>query len=234
MMKRLRRGDLSWAVVLAAVTLFFIAPATHQLFVSLTGSHPYLMGFAKFAVLATMGELLALRISSGAWRQPAGLPVKVLVWGLVGVAITFMFSFFSAGVTAVTEKNLLPAGSGALNAFLKAFYTSLFMNLTFGPMFMAAHRASDTYIDLRTQGVHPTAAELVAAINWPDFINFVVLKTIPFWWIPVHTLTFLLPGEYRVLAAAYLSIALGIILKYAQSRKARAREKLESMVGIRN
>lgn len=218
-MKRFMFRDIYWLVVLGGVTLFFTLPATNRIYVSLTGSHPFWMGFMKFAILATMGELLALRLSGGAWQRPVGLAPKVLVWGLVGVAVTFIFSFFSAGVEAVLTKGLLPAGTGTTAWFLKAFYTSLIMNLTFGPVFMAVHRISDTYIEMRAKGLRPGAADVLSAVDWPDFLGFVVGKTIPFWWIPVHTIAFLLPGEYRVLAAAYLSIVLGVILVLARRRK---------------
>lgn len=218
-MKRFSIGDFAWLGLLALVTLFFLSPATHQIFIRLTAIYPYWMGFAKFAILATMGELLALRLAGGSWKRPVGLGFKMLIWGLFGVAITFMFSFYSAGVAALEEKGLLPAGSGFLGAFLKAFFTSAIMNLTFGPVFMALHRVTDTYIDLSYQGQKPSGGAVLSAIRWADFISFVVCKTIPLWWIPVHTLTFLLPAEYRVLAAAYLSVALGIILVYARKRK---------------
>ena len=218
-MKRFLPGDFSWLALLASVTLFFIIPSTHHIFVNLTKTHPFLMGFLKFAILATMGELLALRLSTGIWKRPPGLAAKLVVWGLIGIAVTFMFLFFSAGVMAMVEKGVLPAGSGTAGVFLKAFYTSAIMNLTFGPVFMAAHRLSDTYIDLRSRDFKPSAKEVVGAINWSGFIDFVVAKTIPFWWIPAHTITFMLPVEYRVLVAAYLSIVLGIILVYARGRK---------------
>lgn len=58
----MRRGDLWWLAALCMVSSAFLAPASHQLFVSATKSHPYVMGFVKFATLATMGELLAIRI----------------------------------------------------------------------------------------------------------------------------------------------------------------------------
>lgn len=218
-MKRFCIGDLVWLAALATVTAFFIIPATHRVFVSLTAAHPYGMGFLKFAILATMGELLARRLGAGKWQRPAGLIWRILIWGLIGVAITFMFSFFSLGTAAVIEKGLLPAGSGWLKKLLQAFYTSAIMNLTFGPVFMATHRISDTYLDLRAQGDKPSVKEVLAAIDWQGFLDFVVGKTIPLWWIPAHTVTFLLPGEYRVLVAAYLSIVLGVILVYARRRK---------------
>ena len=52
-------------------------------------------------------------------------------------------------------------------------------------------------------------------------MGFVFKKTIPFFWIPAHTITFLLPGQYQVLFAALLGVALGIILSIAavMSRK---------------
>ena len=219
-MKRYLIGDGLWLALLGGITLFFVLPSTNIVFTSLTATHPFLMGFLKFAILATMGELLALRLASGIWKRPSGLLARIFVWGIIGIAITFMFSFFSSGVVAMIEKGYLPSGSGSMQVILKAFYTSLIMNLTFGPVFMAAHRISDTYIDMRAAGQKPRGADVIAAINWLDYINFVVTKTIPIWWIPIHTLTFLLPGEYRVLAAAYLSIILGVILIYARRRRA--------------
>jgi hypothetical protein len=42
--------------------------------------------------------------------------------------------------------------------------------------------------------------------------GFVYKKTIPFFWIPAHTVTFLLPAEIRVLFAVVLSVVLGLLL----------------------
>ena len=87
------------------------------------------------------------------------------------------------------------------------------MNLTFAPTFMAFHRYTDTYIDLSFEGKkNITPSDVVSRIDWNGFVSFVLLKTIPFFWIPAHTVTFMLPPEYRVLTAAMLSIALGILL----------------------
>ncbi len=217
-MRRNTTKDLLWLAALLAVTAILLIPSTRQGFIHLTTAHPYLMGFIKFALLATLGELLAIRLTVGAWQQPRGLVWRVLVWGLVGVAVTFMFGFYSAGVAALVQSGALPVGTGVITKVLIAFYTSAIMNLTFGPAFMAAHRISDTYIDLRSSGKNPSWGELNNSIRWGDFITFVVGKTIPFWWIPAHTVTFLLPGVYRVVVAAFLSIVLGVILIYARKR----------------
>ena len=226
----MKKLDVLWILVLAAVLAAFIYPESGKILLSLTASHPYLMGFAKFALLASMGELLVLRMAKGSWVAPRGLPLRAIVWGLVGILIVLMFTLFSAGVAAAASKGLLPLGRGWLATFLQAFWTSALMNLTFGPAFMAAHRVSDAWIESRyaarakaalgRERKSPRLGEVVAAIDWNRFFTFVVGRTIPLFWIPAHTITFLLPGEYRVLVAALLSIALGVILTWGTRTKA--------------
>jgi len=192
-------------------------------FTELTLAHPYLMGFVKFAILATIGELCAIRILSGQWKSPVGLIYRTLVWGVLGMGIVLMFEIFSGGVASAIAKGLLPTSSGFAQQFMKAFFISAIMNLSFAPVFMAFHRFTDTCIDVACGegvgfgGVSPPA--VLARIDWQGFIGFVVLKTVPFFWIPAHTVTFLLPPEYRILVAASLSIALGAILAYAKRKK---------------
>ncbi|MEL7656378.1 MAG: Mpv17/PMP22 family protein, partial [Bacillota bacterium] len=48
-------------------------------------------------------------------------------------------------------------------------------------------------------------------------IGFTIIKTIPLFWIPAHTITFSLPGEYQIVVAAFLSIVLGIFLSLKKS-----------------
>jgi len=209
------KGDFIWILVLAVIAAGLVAPATHRAFVAGTAAHPFLIGFAKFCVLATLGELLALRIVGGAWKAPAGILQRALIWGLLGMAIVLVFEVYGAGVKGVLAKGLLPGGNSRL-AF--AFFVSAIMNLTFAPVMMLTHRMTDTYLDLRAEGAPAGMAAIVSRIDWNGFVSFVLLKTIPFFWIPAHTLTFLLPPEYRVLAAALLSIALGAILAFAKKK----------------
>ena len=87
------------------------------------------------------------------------------------------------------------------------------MNLTFGPTFMAFHKCTDRYLELRAEGTKkPGLRRVIETVDWHKFVSFTLFKTIPLFWIPAHTLTFMLPPEYQVIAAATLSIALGIIL----------------------
>ncbi|HJZ41255.1 MAG TPA: hypothetical protein VJ203_12880 [Bacteroidales bacterium] len=214
-----KKGDVLWIAMLCGVSAFLIVPELRRIFIQVTISHPYVMGFIKFAILATMGELLTLRLISGSWCKPLGMGYKAFVWGVVGMSIVLMFGLFYEGVAGATTNGLLPGATGWTGRFLQAFFTSTMLNLTFAPVFMAAHRISDTYTDWHVTGKKPTVLIVVAQIDWKEFMRFVVGKTIPFFWIPVQTINFMLPAEYRIIVAAYLSIVLGLILAYARRRK---------------
>jgi hypothetical protein len=213
----LKKGDFIWVAALAAIVAFMVVPATNEIFNDLTASMPYVMGFVKFAILATMGELMALRIVTGDYKKPAGLVWRMVIWGLIGMLITLMFNVFAGGVVSAQAKGYLPFEG---NSFAFAFFTSTIMNLIFAPTFMAFHKYTDTFLDLKAErGGKISIKDITEAIDWYGFVSFVLMKTIPFFWIPAHTITFLLPGEYRVLVAAFLSIALGAILAFAKRKK---------------
>lgn len=221
----MRREDLAFGAVLAAVVLLLVLPATHAWVVGTTKAHPYAMGFLKFALLASLGELLAIRVVSGGWRLPAGPAWRAVVWGLLGAALALLFPVYAAGVPAAIGAGLLPVLPGALGAKVAtAFWVSSVMNLSWGVALMVLHRLTDTWIDLAGGSLSrlPSvgAGAVAAAIDWKGFVGFVLLKTIPLFWIPAHTVTFLLPAEVRVLFAAFLSLALGAILAFAKRRAA--------------
>jgi hypothetical protein len=56
---------------------------------------------------------------------------------------------------------------------------------------------------------------ILSQLNWKVQWHFVFKKTIPLFWIPAHTITFMLPSQYQVLFAASLSIVLGVLLSVA-------------------
>ncbi|MTI67916.1 MAG: Mpv17/PMP22 family protein [Firmicutes bacterium] len=213
----MRKGDFIWGLLLLLFGFILIFPATHNVFISLTTNHPYLMGFVKLSILATMGELLAIRIGAGKWKKPSGIVYRAIIWGFFGMVFAIMFPLFAGGVNASIDAGLLPGKNSNL---LFAFFTSALMNLTFAPTFMGFHRITDAYIDLSDkENSNVTLKKALNNIDWEGFVSFVVIKTIPLFWIPAHTVTFLLPPEYRVLMAAFLSIALGAILASASKKK---------------
>lgn len=214
----MNRGDWIWGLALSAITFLLVVPDSRQVFLQLTGDFPYAMGFIKFSVLASMGELLTIRLMKGRWIMPRGMGYKVVVWGLVGISIVLMFGLFSAGVAGAIRDGLLPVVPGFGGRVLVAFYTGALLNLTFAPVFMATHRITDLYIEMKMDGKNPTVLSVIGQVDWPGFMAFVLGKTIPFFWIPVQTVNFMLPPAYRVIVAAYLSIVLGLILAYARRK----------------
>lgn len=155
---------------------------------------------------------------------------RFLVWGVLGTCISIAMMLFSNGVFAF----LNVCGFNGLNAtnvtdcfgvnLLYAFCVSVFMNTFFAPVFMTVHKITDTHI-LQTGGTlkgffTPIAfGSILKNLNWDVQWNFVFKKTIPFFWYPAHTITFLLPPQFRVLFAALLGVALGVILSIANLKK---------------
>ncbi|MFT9495667.1 Mpv17/PMP22 family protein [Anaerosolibacter sp.] len=216
----MKKGDFLWLLSLLAVSAILLSPATHGVFIATTKAHPYLMGFIKVAILATMGELLAIRIVVGKWTQPVGLFWRMVIWGFFGMAFAVAFPIFDAGVRGAIGAGLISDFGGSKLA--TAFFISTFMNLIFAPTFMGLHRITDTYIELCDGKVGNLSKvsihQVVEHIDWKILVSFVYAKTIPIFWIPAHTITFMLPPEYRVLMSAFLSIALGGILSFVKKK----------------
>lgn len=224
----MKKGDYIWISFLSLIVFLLLFPTTHKEFIRLTSIHPYLMGFVKVSILATMGEILALRIVSGDYTFSKGIIYRFIIWGFIGITFSLIFELFALGVLGVMNKGLLPSlkGNTFSSKLLTAFFTSSLMNIIFAPTFMTFHRITDTYIDLGQGNLKKILSirlsDVIEKIDWNGFISFVVLKTIPFFWIPAHTITFMLPKEYRVLVAAFLSIALGGILAFSKRRNLKA------------
>jgi hypothetical protein len=221
----MKKGDIFCLGILALIIGLLSYPSTHSQFVMLTKVYPYTMGFIKVAILATIGELIAVRIATGNWHKPVGLRYRFLVWGLLGISFVTVFELFASGVAGAVQKHLLPvAGTGYVQKVSVAFWISTTMNLIFAPTMMALHRITDTYIELSDGRIanlrRIELGAVVAKIDWTCFVQFVVVKTIPLFWIPAHMVTFMLLPEYRVLMAAMLSIALGGILASAKRKSA--------------
>ena len=212
----MQKRGIIWTGLLFIIIAILVIPASREVFESLTDSYPYIMGFIKFTILATMGEILSLRIKNRQWKRPTGVVYRALIWGFLGIWITMVFSLFNSGVASLQTSGMLP---GDPNGLSLAFQTSLFMNMIFAPTMMGFHRITDTYVDKYARGKRNIKLNgVVRDIDWEGFVTFVLLKTIPLFWIPAHTIVFLMPDVYRIIAAAFLSIALGGILAFAAAK----------------
>ncbi len=221
----MKKSDFLWIFILLALTSIIIIPYTRTIFEEATTSHPYLMGFIKTSILASLGERLVHRIKTGKYFGDHGIFLKWIVWGFLGMIFVIIFKIYASGVNAAEQANLLPFinQDTFISALLTAFLISTLMNIFFAPTFMLFHRVTDTFIELSDGNIkkliHVPFSEVVGRIDFVVFFRFVILKTIPFFWIPAHTITFLLPENYRVLMAAYLSVVLGILLSVVKPKK---------------
>ena len=206
---------LVWLVVLGTVIAILSIPESREIFKALTRAYPYTMGFFKIAILGTMGEILGGRIVTGQWRLVGiRLPQRTLVWGFLGLVFTAVFPLFSFGVDGLLAAGLIP-GKGSVVA--AALWKSVFMNLIFGFPMMVFHRITDTLIDRgELLGSWPLA-DVTTSIDWKNMYRIVGAACLWFW-IPAHTITFLLPPEFRVVSAALLAVVLGAILGFAKKR----------------
>ena len=170
-----------------------------DMYIQFVKENVLLASFIQFAILGMVGELC------GAWiaRKTMSMPFsfmqtifKMLAWGLLGIIIKYAFIAFDAVPGAWVDKGILPACW--IIPFVKALITSTTMNVLFGPQMMYFHRLTDNCI-MKTKGYSGIEKSII---------------TLLWFWIPAHTITFMLPPEYRIGLAAVWSVVLGIIMGY--------------------
>lgn len=221
-------------VVFAILGLFCFVPGMLDGFIAVTNKNPYLMSFAKFAVLATFGECIGLRLTSGVYNKPGfGILPKALVWGFLGMGIKMAFTIFATGAPNVLAELGLPVSAATLKTgafplrLLTVFTVSITLNFIFAPVFMTLHKVTDSHIantggTMRGLFTPIPMARILQEINWNALWGFVFKKTLPFFWVPAHTITFLLPPHFQVVFAAMLGIVLGVILAISSMKGGKA------------
>lgn len=157
-----------------------------------------LSAFIQFLVLGTAGELAGI-LAAGKRPDSRALPwlLKALVWGILGIFVKYAFTGFTGFQDALVGHSMLPKAFREI-PFLQALSVSCFMNAMFGPFLMFTHRFTDNLIS-GTKGFEGIEKSL---------------KTLAWFWIPAHTVTFLLPPAFRIGLAALWSVALGLIMGF--------------------
>jgi len=234
----LKRNDLYILLLLIPLALSGLYSDPVALLKQANSAHPLLSSFIKFALLATLGEIIGQRISSGSYNlKNFGVIPKAIVWGVFGIFVKLSFTIFATGVpTALYLLNIhdaktILAGPLTSDKLIIAFSISLAINMIFGSWLMILHKITDEHIKLHggqlTSLIKPiNFGYILTTMDWEKQWSFVLKKTIPLFWIPAHTLTFLLPEQYRILFAAFLGVILGIILALANTSHQNANQPL--------
>lgn len=223
---------------------FFFSDDIFRFYDSFNREHPMYTSFIKFAILATTGECIGHRIKTGNYYcKGFGLIPRMITWGILGMTIQIAFVIFSVGTTSFLSKTLGLAWAADYldqekvanmafgNKLLVAFSISSCLNIIYAPVMMTFHKITDTHITENGGTISGFLRpikfrEIITKLNWEVQWNFVFKKTIPFFWIPAHTITFLLPSEYRVLFAALLGIALGVILAIGNIKSKKIKKQI--------
>jgi len=206
---------------------FFISTDVYSWYTTFNANHGMIMSFLKFAVLATLGEVIGLRIKAGVYYSKGfGIIPRAIVWGFLGLTIKLAMIVFSTGMPLFLQylgvEGAVASMSGSITVIkvLTAFSISVGMNSIFAPVMMTLHKITDTHI-INNGGTvrglfRPIQfGKIISELNWKVQWNFVFKKTIPLFWFPAHTITFLLPENVQVLFAALLGVALGVIMAIA-------------------
>ncbi len=171
-------------------------------YIELVTAQPIITAIIQFAVLGTLGDAVSHWIVERRIFSPYGfktLILKIIEWSVLAVMIKYAFIGFHGFVESLIDNNYLPQ----LEGIGKSFAISTSMNLQFGPLLVITHRLMDNFI--------------AGKQNWKNLDKG--FYSLLWFWIPAHTVTFILPKEFQIGLAALWSLALGIILGF-YNRKA--------------
>jgi hypothetical protein len=160
-------------------------------------SYPLLSAAIQFAFLGTLGEIISFSIQKKKLLIPCSwlqLLAKVFAWAVLGIVIKYGFAGMKGFTQSLLDHELVPAFLGTGLGW--AFAVSVFTNVFFGPQMMVFHRLEDNLI--------------LGQKGFQGITN--AWKTLIWFWIPAHTITFLLPPDLQISLAALWSLVLGIIM----------------------
>lgn len=165
-------------------------------------AYPIITAMIQFALLGTLGDMIAKWMVNKKIFLPFTakvLVLKMLEWALLAVCIKYAFVGYGYFVQGLVDKGLLPS----LNFFWEAFAISASMNLQFGPFLLLMHRLLDNLV--------------AGENNWKNIDKGIY--SLLWFWLPAHTITFMLPKPFQIGLAALWSVVLGLILGYYNARR---------------
>lgn len=166
-------------------------------YITFVKAYPFISAMIQFAILGTLGDIISKWLQKKQFFMPYSVVVlllKMLEWAILALCIKYAFVGFQGFVASLVAHGILPE----LGVFGHAFAVSVTMNLQFGLLLVILHRYLDNII--AREG------------NWANLDKG--MKSLVWFWIPAHTITFMLDKPYQIGLAALWSLVLGIILGY--------------------
>jgi len=170
-----------------------------EIYIEFVKKYLLFSAFIQFMILGMIGEYIGMWIEKKKVFNPYSIKkviLKMIAWGILGIVIKFAFTGFFGFTDSLLKKGLIP--NIFKNSILYALITSMFTNTLFGPQMMLFHRFTDNII-MKTKSYKGIGKSILTLI-W--------------FWIPAHTITFILPPHLQIGLAALWSIVLGIILGF--------------------
>lgn len=178
-----------------------------ECYVSFVKNYVFLSAIIHFAILGTLGEMISQMMVNKNVKYPFTFFMtlkKMAVWAFLGVVIKFTFKGFVSGyVPKLMEVGYLPQAEHG--SFLFAFSVSVLSNLQFGIFMVLFHRLLDNLV--------------TGQKNWKNLDKGFL--SMLWFWIPAHTITFMLPEHFQIVMASAWSVALGVLLGMFNSKSSK-------------
>ena len=166
----------------------------------IVGNYPIPSAMIQFAILGTLGTCVAKWVQMKkiywplSWKQAVWYPIS---WAILAVTIKAAFIGMVGFLDILADTwSILDVFSSSGNRFLHALGRSLCVNLLYGPFLIITHR----WLDYLPFG----------KTDWTNIHKGLI--SLLWWWIPAHTVTFMLPPDLQIGLAAIWSVVLGFIL----------------------
>ncbi len=166
-------------------------------YIEIVKAYPIYSAMVQFAILGTLGDVFSKWMQQGKIHKPYNVSIillKMLEWAIIAITIKYAFVGFQGFVDGLVAHHLLPE----LSNFGRAFTVSATMNLQYGLFLVIFHRFLDNLIAKQN--------------NWENIDKG--MFSLIWFWIPAHTITFMLDKPYQIGLAAIWSVVLGFILGY--------------------
>lgn len=192
-------------------------------YIQFVTTYPIWSAMLQFAVLGTFGEVISRWIAKKKIFYPFSFITtiwKMIAWSILAVCIKYAFVGTEGYLDALVYHQpfaFLPLVFKE-SPFLHAFAKSVLVNLQFGLFLVLFHRILDNLI--------------VRQKNWRHLDK--AMFTLLWFWIPAHTVTFILPTDYQIGLAALWSVVLGMLLGSFMAIPPTKRNKIKKKMVLAN